>query len=314
MSNFLVLELGSKSLKIHRKVGDGSFEKYKVPWDAGHEVYREGRLSTGSRDLLVDIVRRLERRGFRREAMLAVATGALRDAVDREAFLAFVRERLSIEIRILSGREEASLLAQGFIDASTERPALVLDIGGGSLQTVYLAPDQTILRDSLPLGAIRLHYLGRDSRDRFDHGFVSEMIEGILREASVIQVPAACGTGGPVKALAQVLGRERMTLEDLTALEERVLREGPPPGLKPERSMIFLPGVMVMRRLLAHCGASQLRYLAIPVGRIFLGRFLDRARPELGDRSNVMLLSNLRVTGIFPAPRSEPPGPGPSRK
>jgi exopolyphosphatase/pppGpp-phosphohydrolase len=309
MSNLLVLELGSKSLKIHRKVSEGRFEKAKVPWTVGHEVYREGLISKASRDLFVDVVRRLERRGFRREAMLAIATGAIRDAGDRDAFIDFVKERLRIDVRTLTGREEASLLAQGYLETSSRTPALIVDIGGGSLQTVYLGESQSILRDSLPLGAIRLHYLGLEPRGGFDRSLVAEQIEDVLREASVIRAAEVNGTGGPVKAIAKVLERSTISIEDLRILEDRVVRDGPPPSLTPERAPIFLPGVLVLSRLLAHCGAGRLNYVAIPIGRIFLERFIARSKPELRDTANVRLLSKVGITTIFRPQKTKPPPP-----
>jgi exopolyphosphatase/pppGpp-phosphohydrolase len=299
MSNFLVLELGSKSLKIHRKTSSGGFEKVKVPWAVGHEVYRDGSISPASKELVSDVVRRLEGRGFRKEAMLAVATGAIRDAGDRDDFVAFLKDRVKIGVRVLSGREEASLLAQGFLQASRERPALIIDIGGGTLETVYLEANQTVLRDSLPLGAIRLHYLGLEEGGGFDFELVADQIEGILREASVVRVPEVNGTGGPVKAVSKVLGKKEMSLEELRALEERVRRDGPPRELSEERAPIFLPGLMAIRRFLEHCRGLRLRYLSIPVGRIFLERFLGRMSPELDDRANARLLSNIRITQIL---------------
>ncbi len=299
MANFLVLELGSKSLKIHRKTTSGSFEKVSVAWTLGHEVYREGKISAATLKRVGEVIRKLEGRGFRREAMLAIGTGAVRDSQDQDTFVSFFKERLRVKVRILSGREEASLLAQGFLSTSTQRPALVLDIGGGSLETAYLDTRATALRDSLPLGAIRLHYMGLEPGGGFDFRLVEDYIESVLREASVLQLPVVNGTGGPVKAIAKVVGSHDIPLSALENLEERVRREGPPDCLSEERRPIFLPGVMVMRRLLSHCRAEKLRYMSIPIGRIFLERFLGRTQPQLGDSTNVRLLSNLRITQIF---------------
>jgi exopolyphosphatase/pppGpp-phosphohydrolase len=299
MPNFLVLELGSKSLKIHRKTQSGRFEKVSVAWTLGHEVYRDGKISAATLKQVGEVIRKLESRGFRREAKLAIGTGAVRDTQEGEAFVEYFKARLKIKVRILTGREEASLLAQGFLSGANQPPALVLDIGGGSLETVYLEPNRTLLRDSLPLGAIRLHYMGLETGGGFDFRMVEDHIESVLREASVIQIPVVSGTGGPVKAISKVIGSPEISLGALAALEERVRRDGPPDTLSEERRTIFLPGVMVMRRLLIHCRAECLRYLSIPIGRIFLERFIGRTQPQLGDSTNVRMLSNLRITQIF---------------
>ncbi|MGH9360971.1 MAG: Ppx/GppA phosphatase family protein [Thermoanaerobaculia bacterium] len=298
MSRFLVLEFGSKSLKVHRRSENGQFEKATIAWTLGHEVYRDGRISTSTRERVAKVLAALVARGFRREGMLAIATGAVRDAPDREEFIQFLRQEQKLGVRVLSGREEASLLAQGFLEASGERPALVADIGGGSLEMVYLGADRTALRDSLPLGAIRLHYLGAEPGGRFARPLVSEYIESTLREASVMEIPRIHATGGPVKAIARALGRDRLGRDDLLRLEEQVARDGPPDGLSVERRRIFLPGLMALRRLIEHCRAEYLHYLSIPIGRIFLERFLGQVREGLQTKLNVELLQGMRLTQL----------------
>jgi exopolyphosphatase/pppGpp-phosphohydrolase len=302
-TKFLVLEFGSKSLKVHRQTPEGRFEKANVPWALGHEVYREGRTTRVTRERVQKVLRELTARGFRREGMLAIATGALRDAADREEFVTFLKEKQKLQVRVLSGREEASLLAQGFLQASQERPALVIDVGGGSLEMVYLEGDRTVLRDSLPLGAIRVHYLGAE-REGWSFEQVAAYIEGVLREAPVVHLPVVHGTGGPLKAISRTLGAARIPLAAIRELEEQVVKEGPPAALSAERRAIFLPGVMVARRLLEHCRAESLHYLSIPIGRIFLERFLGRTQPELSDSRNAAMLQDLRLTRI-----DLPPGP-----
>jgi len=313
MSKFLVLEFGSKSLKIHRRTSAGQFEKANVPWALGHEVYREGRISAATRQRVTKVLGRLVAMGFRKEGMLAIATGAVRDAPDREDFLGFLNEQLKLRVRILSGREEASLLAQGYLEASGDRPALVIDIGGGSLEMVLLGTDLTALRDSLPLGAIRLHYLGAEGAD-WNYGLVADYIDSTLREAPTARLPIIHGTGGPVKAISKVLKKRDMSLSDLILLEEITRRDGPPAELTAERRPIFLPGVMVMRRLLESGLSERLNYLTIPIGRIFLQRFLGQTREGLTDSMNARLLRDIRITKLHhgPAgtPESRPAGEG----
>src|SRR5213593_93925 len=82
-SRFLVLEFGSKSLKVHRKSSRGDFQKVNVPWRLGHDVYKEGRISLETRQQIAVVIRGLVKKGFEREGMLAIATGAVRDAPDR---------------------------------------------------------------------------------------------------------------------------------------------------------------------------------------------------------------------------------------
>ncbi len=89
----------------------------------------------------------------------AAATAAVRDAANRDEFLARVREETGIDVRILSGLEEARLSARGVLAANPGARGLVGDLGGGSLELVHLDPEQdggVGQRTSLPLGTLRL--------------------------------------------------------------------------------------------------------------------------------------------------------------
>ncbi|MDP7547024.1 MAG: hypothetical protein QGF20_06990, partial [Alphaproteobacteria bacterium] len=89
----------------------------------------------------------------------AAATAAVRDAANREDFLARILHETGITVRILTGAEEARLSACGVLAASPGARGLVGDLGGGSLELVHLDPDRENgvgQRTSLPLGTLRL--------------------------------------------------------------------------------------------------------------------------------------------------------------
>jgi exopolyphosphatase/guanosine-5'-triphosphate,3'-diphosphate pyrophosphatase len=85
-----------------------------------------------------------------------VATSAVRDAANGDAFIAELRERFSLTARILDGEEEARLTYRG---ATAQRPerhsALVIDIGGGSTELVVGSGPDVAFHTSLQVGVVR---------------------------------------------------------------------------------------------------------------------------------------------------------------
>ena len=162
MPSAVVLELGSHSLKAHFVATEkGKPQTLRFPWSLGQEVYDNGRVSKRSLDEMQTAIATLTSQGFRREEFFAIGTGALRDAEHSALVAKRLGEGNGLSIRVLSGREEASLLAQGYLAGGGRMPALIADLGGGSLELVSLDPkDRTLLRESLPLGAVRLHNMG----------------------------------------------------------------------------------------------------------------------------------------------------------
>jgi len=90
------------------------------------------------------------------ERVESIATSAVRDAANGEAFAAELRERFALSPRVLSGEEEARLTYAG---ATTERPpavpTLVVDIGGGSTELVVGVGSEVTFHASLQAGVVR---------------------------------------------------------------------------------------------------------------------------------------------------------------
>ncbi|NQX25853.1 exopolyphosphatase [Microbacteriaceae bacterium VKM Ac-2854] len=83
-----------------------------------------------------------------------VATSATRDAADRDQFLDAVERLLGVRPETISGEEEAALSFRGAVSAvAAERPALVVDLGGGSTELVLGEP---LRAHSMDVGCVRL--------------------------------------------------------------------------------------------------------------------------------------------------------------
>lgn len=89
----------------------------------------------------------------------AIGTSILRRAVNAQQFVAEVRQRLGIEIQVISGIEEADLIYHGIYHSlpQTWNPvSLVMDIGGGSVEFILFEGTRILFKISLELGGLRL--------------------------------------------------------------------------------------------------------------------------------------------------------------
>jgi exopolyphosphatase/guanosine-5'-triphosphate,3'-diphosphate pyrophosphatase len=90
------------------------------------------------------------------ERVVSIATSAVRDAANGEAFIAELRELFGLDARLLSGAEEAQLT---YLGATAQRgdadPTLVFDIGGGSTELVVGSGSEVDFHVSLQAGTIR---------------------------------------------------------------------------------------------------------------------------------------------------------------
>src|SRR5580765_2677513 len=107
------------------------------------------------RNVLTDYRRLLE--GLGAERALAVATSAVRDAENGEAFLGEVEWSYGFATRLLTGHDEAMMMFRGVTaERGLRDGTVIVDIGGGSTELVAGASDGLRWHDSLDIGSVRL--------------------------------------------------------------------------------------------------------------------------------------------------------------
>ena len=229
------------------------------------------------RNVLTDFRREAEQLGA--ERILAVATSAVRDAENGEAFLGEIEWSYGFQTRLLSGDEEAQLTFRG---ASTGRAGaddtLVIDIGGGSTELVVGGPSGLRFHDSLDLGGVRLteRFLHSDPPTDEELEACATAVRALLAERFPREVRprTAIGVAGTITSLAALdlglaeydpdqvhghrLSREGVLrqLERLASLPLGERREIP--ALDPDRAPVIVAGTVILREVLDYFGLDSL--------------------------------------------------------
>ena len=210
------------------------------------------------RNVLSDYRRTLERLGA--ERTLAVATSAVRDAENGEAFLGEVEWSYGFATRLVSGAEEAQLTRRG---VEPQAGTLVLDIGGGSTELIV---DDFYL--SLDMGSVRYteRFVHTDPPSREELDACGRAAREALGAEADLHPQRAIGVAGTVTTLAALdLGLEhydrervhghRLTrtgaaaqLDRLAALPLAERREVP--ALEPERAPVIVAGALILLAVL----------------------------------------------------------------
>jgi exopolyphosphatase/guanosine-5'-triphosphate,3'-diphosphate pyrophosphatase len=159
---FAVVDIGSNSIRlvVYEHGGRAPLPIFneKVMCGLGRGVAATGRLpAEGVAMALANLVRfqsLIEAMGATRT--VAVATAAVREAVNGPDFVAEIKRRTGIAVRVVSGTEEARLSALGVLSGIPAADGMMGDLGGGSLEVVDLAAGRVGNQVTLPLGPLRL--------------------------------------------------------------------------------------------------------------------------------------------------------------
>src|SRR5690606_19824170 len=95
---------------------------------------------------------------FEGKKMRACATSAMRDAANAHEIINNVKKETGIEIEVISGGEEASLVFENHIaeNLNKDHSYLYIDVGGGSTELTFFSNTNLIFKDSFNIGTIRL--------------------------------------------------------------------------------------------------------------------------------------------------------------
>ena len=261
-----VIDLGTNTFKYVAGRGMDILEDGALSSRLGARLATEGRIGVDAMErgleVLRDILDRLQR--HHPAQILCVGAMTLRTASDAPLFIRKVKDLSGLDVRILSGQEEALLAwkAAHLNQARTESTA-VLDIGGGSAELI-IGDDEPRFSVSMPLGAVSLtarcihsdpplaqeleaaRKVAADTLANLD-------IPGPVRELTVIggtAVNLAAMQYGPENVEGSELSSEELDSLIRLLVSKPLAERRMIPGLTPSRADIIIAGALVLEQTL----------------------------------------------------------------
>jgi exopolyphosphatase/guanosine-5'-triphosphate,3'-diphosphate pyrophosphatase len=305
MQTIASIDVGSNAIRIAvGRVDERGkvdvIENVRLPVRLGQDAFASGTLGEETIARAVEAFGQFQRiiRDTGVSRVRAVATSAMREAANRDILIDRIAQNTRIDVEVISGEEEARLIYLAVANAVDlkGKHAMLIDIGGGSVE-VTLADGQKILTtDSYNLGTVRmLEKLGQNGNDTLSFEKLAreyaEAARGrIEREIGHTRIDLCIGTGGNVEELGNLRQRlfkrdsdKVITVDELEAIidqlkvltpEER-MREF---KLRPDRADVILPAAIALR-LIAREG--RVKEIRIPNVGLKDGLLIDMAE-EIG--------------------------------
>jgi len=237
--------------------------------------------------------------GSHNATLNATATSAVRESSNKNEFLEKVFARTGIQIKIISGLEEARLIHLGIQNAIPifEKESLSIDIGGGSTELIIGKKGEILYSASLKLGAVRLSqmffptYILTDEKIDEARKLVKEFIAPVVTKIKDREIETVVGSSGTILNIGMMIkamedgGEEKnpnlnnfeFTLEDFQKIEKLVLSKKTPEerkniaGLEERRVDVIPAGVIILSTIFKKLGIKKIRIseYALKEGIIF---------------------------------------------
>jgi exopolyphosphatase/guanosine-5'-triphosphate,3'-diphosphate pyrophosphatase len=239
------------------------------------------------------------------EEILAAATSAVREAGNGGEFLSAVERETGIKTQVISGTEEARLihLAAVYGVDVAGASAVVVDIGGGSVEITHGAGTSLRAAKSFKLGVIRLTerfvhtdpLSGRDERKLVRH--IEDELSKYLRDIRNAGFDRVIGTSGTILSLGTVASVERRRTSDeirnlrvsakqihrvrKDVINQSISERLKMPGLDPRRADLIVAGAVLLDTVLQHLETSEITLCDLALREGLVLDYIQRNRRHI---------------------------------
>jgi exopolyphosphatase/guanosine-5'-triphosphate,3'-diphosphate pyrophosphatase len=269
---FGAIDIGTNAARllvgeIEKEAGHSFVKKLsytRVPLRLGEEVFEDGKISRKKAEDFVKTIQafKLISEIFEVKKLRAVATSAMREAINADKIIEKIKEETGIEVEVISGDTEAELIFGTFflLDFDKSHPFIVIDVGGGSTEISVFESGERIASKSFQIGTIRI------LKEKVTSQIWSDIHDWIALHVDLKAPHKIFGTGGNINKAHKILGAGHM--ESIQVSKIKQLRDDLSKlsiagridqfQLKPDRADVLVPALDIYLYILQELNCSEL--------------------------------------------------------
>ena len=269
---FGAIDIGTNAARllvgeIEKEAGHSFVKKLsytRIPLRLGEEVFEDGKISKKKAEDFVKTIQafKLISEIFEVKKLRAVATSAMREAINADKIIEKIKEETGIEIEVISGDTEAELIFGTFflLDFDKSHPFIVIDVGGGSTEISVFESGERIASKSFQIGTIRI------LKEKVTSQIWSDIHDWIALHVDLKAPHKIFGTGGNINKAHKILGAGHM--ESIQVAKIKQLRDDLSKlsiagridqfQLKPDRADVLVPALDIYLYILQELNCSEL--------------------------------------------------------
>ncbi len=236
----------------------------RVPLRLGFDVFETGEISENKINHLVSTIKAYRHLldAYDVKHVKACATSAMRDAKNSEAIIKKVKKETGIQIEVITGDSEASMIYENHTAESLPKDAgyLYIDVGGGSTELTFFMNSELQFKRSFNIGTIRI------LKQQVTDAHWAEMKEYIRANTKNAKRVMAIGSGGNINKVFSLSKRKEgrpLPLDLLRdyykefssmSVQERMSRY----LMREDRADVIVPALLIYINVLKWAGAEEI--------------------------------------------------------
>lgn len=267
------IDIGSNAARLlisevtEDELGIPSFNKIdliRVPLRLGFDVFEQGTISKQKQAMIINtmLAYRYLLRAYDVQIIKACATSAMRDASNAVEVIKKVKQETGIDISVISGDEEASIIYENHIaeNLDKEHSYLYIDVGGGSTELTFFSDNKLMYKESFNIGTIRL------LKNMVNEKHWDEMKDHIKQNTKSKLPMIAIGSGGNINKIFSISKKKEgkpLTIDLLkdyykelsnVSLEDRIKTY----KLREDRADVIVPALQIYINAMRWAGIDEI--------------------------------------------------------
>lgn len=236
----------------------------RVPLRLGFDVFETGEISKPKVGMIIQTMKAyshlLNVYGVKR--IRACATSAMRDARNSQDIIRKVKLETGIEIKVITGDEEATVIYENHIaeNLDQQHTYLYIDVGGGSTELTFFADNKLVYKKSFNIGTIRL------LKNLVEENHWNDMQDALRKNIKSKYPIVAIGSGGNINKIFSMSKRKDgkpLSFELLKdyykelsqfTLEQRIRTY----NLRPDRADVMVPALKIYISIMRWAGIDEI--------------------------------------------------------
>lgn len=265
------IDIGSNAVRllissVIKRPNDILYKKIslvRVPLRLGEDVFSKGKLSKKSIKKLSEALKafKLLMILHRVDAFKAVATSAMREALNSSKIIDDIFKSHDILIDIISGKDEATIIANVFLNSKLNfsNHYLYVDVGGGSTELNIIIDDKIVKSKSFKIGTVRALKNNIDKNEWIS--FENWIVENTVGKQNIIVI----GSGGNASKILKISNKKTTEIIDyneLTGIENLIKnlnfnQRVADLQLNPDRADVIIPAIKIYLLAMSKCKSKS---------------------------------------------------------